>query len=484
MGNRHSAEAAAPTTTTFSVASAAANAAAVAQTSKPPRSSAMEAQRQEVIKESMRACLLLSQKSNCPPQSNLFFMPIYGLELDSAVARICKTVGYQLNSICETVRKDYDSSVRLYHEAAAEMWRDPASAVLALMLRQQQHQLMYMSRAPQYARGRHTSRVHVYTQSPVEDLYINLPMMLDNQCDANTIAQLRISMNTQWFELGDRMSTRCSVWIYLRISDNCWDELLGLLRQQNVPPEEVERMCVHRARMDYFFSKHQFVYDNHTLRIDVEYAQLDNEIVCMNVAKLVAEFVMDQYWADMWHPDADPAALSAHLKTLAYRQQRIKNAVATSWLEGSGVSGASMSYALRSQTISAAASRRMMAGSVHQLTESGSRIVTGVSAQAQQRQRRLSTTSSHGSSDSPRNSVSLSPSPSVSSVSGLRAINPMGAPANLTTSASSSLIASTPTTNVYDLPYGQNPHPRLSSGSKIGQLQDMRRASQPNFAVN
>jgi len=171
-------------------------------------------------------------------------------------------------------------------------------------------------------------------------------------------------------------------------------------------------------------------------------------------------------------------AMSAYLKSLAYRQQRIKNAVATSWLEGSGVSTASMSYAVRSQTMSATAGRRLMSGSVHQLTESGSRILA-----VNQRQRRASIASSHGSSDSPRNSVSLSPSHSQSQSGlgpALRAVNPMGAPAAAQLTSTSSLMASTPATNVYDLPYGQNPHPRLS-GSKIGQLQDFRRASQPNF---
>ncbi len=454
MGNRHSS--AVPIgvpATTFGAASAAAG-----PTQNTPRQTELEGRKAEFRRDALKACHQLTQKNNSPIQTNLFFIPQYGHHVEDVAAKICEVAGFNLNYVAADYQDDFKTAARLYRRHGAQMWTDAAAAISALKSSGEQHLALSASRAPKFVgRNRAMSRVFAYTQSPVEDLYIRLPMMLDGKCDADTIAEERMCLNNRFRQICDRMSIYNCLWIYLRVSDTCWSELLEAHRRQRTCDTELVRMCEYRARMDSFFKNNDFVDGYHTLRIDVEYAQLENELVCHNIAKIVADFVMDQYYADMWSPDMEDAAFINYIRSMAYKEQRIKNAVATQWLEGAGVPGKIRTV----QTVDMIAA--VSAARLRSLSTSSSRVNIAMSP---------SRAPSNGSSDSPRASLSLS----GSQTGRLRPVNP-GAPATTT----SNLIASAPVGNLYDAPLQPTQTIMQQKGSRLAEF---RRASQPNFIAN
>jgi hypothetical protein len=445
MGNRHAAAGAATAvpTSTFGTASAA------LQAPDTPRNGELEQRRLEFRREAARACQQLTQKHNAPSQSNVFLMPQHGLDVDAVAAKICELGAFNLNYVAKDYADDYQRAAQLQRRHGERAWVDAHAALSVLRNAGEQHVALFASRHSKQAgaRNRALSRVFVYTQSPVEDQHIRLPMLLDSLCDTHTIAEERIVLNNRFRMICDSMSIYNCVWVYLRMSDACWALLLEQLKLARVADQELMHMCEYRARMEAFFGNNEFADGYHTLRIDIESMQLDSDLVAHNVAKILADFIHEQYTMDMWSPAADDELFVRYIRSIAYKEQRVRNAVAAQWLAGP------------------------QRGAPHDRIRAvpTSDMAAQVTASLSLRGRRSRAASSVGSSDSPRASVSLSMSRSGSRDLRLRPTNPAGSDAGL--------IASAPIANVYDQP-APMPVQLRGSGSTLAEFRRMN-ASQP-----
>jgi len=271
------------------------------------------------------ACKVLRDNADVG-EANLFFVPCLGAGVEAAAQRVARVGKFTLAQPSPAYAQVHRRLGELHDEAESLMWTDPNQAVRALWARQEENLLMYLPgpAAPGHKSG--ATRVGVYTQSPIEDLYVNLPLLLSGKCDAQMIALLRASMDARCYALGRRLSMNCSIWVYLRMTNACWDARL-LELSANCTKQELEAMVRHRAALDAFFESDPFTRKSHTVVVDVSASDMDQDVVAWEVAQLLSEYVMAQFYAEQWSLDVLPAHLAEHISKPHYQRHRTLKAL-------------------------------------------------------------------------------------------------------------------------------------------------------------
>jgi len=306
--------------------------AAIAAVDQDPDARRRQRVRAEVSAASMLACKVLRENSDVG-EANLFFVPCLGAGVERAAQRVAQVSEFTLAQPSPVYAQVHRRLGELHDEAEHQMWSDPGQAVRALWARQEENLLMYLPgpAAPGHKHG--ATQVRVYTQSPIEDLYVNLPLLLSGKCDAQMIALLRASMDARCYALGRRLSMNCSVWVYLRMTDACWAARL-LELSANCTKQELEAMVRHRAALDAFFQSDPFTLKSHTVIVNVYASDMDQDVVAWDVAQLLAEYVMSQFYADRWALDVPPALLADYIASPSYQRARIMQALAPTLVAG------------------------------------------------------------------------------------------------------------------------------------------------------
>ena len=299
----------------------------------------------EMHRDADRICNKLSDNSDIA-QVNLLFVPVLGADIPGLAANICAEFGFNLATPNKAYSDCFSSFAQLQDEMKSDMWQNPDHAAHILRTKQMQNLLTYLPGGG--ANNGNDSRVSVFTQSPAEDIYVNLPFLFRPHVDRHqrlhpddqetaklrwTMEELRRTIDVSWFALHQRLSASCSVWVYVHMTESCWKEFLAKNEGRH-SAEELRRMCDYRALLEEVFEKHDFTFRKHTVVIDVHSSDLSEQVVMHNIAQLVAEFVQDQHHQRMWRPDLPKDVLETHLSSHRYRQRRIMNAVAPSLVAG------------------------------------------------------------------------------------------------------------------------------------------------------
>ena len=286
--------------------------------------------------QSRAKCLALARNRELS-DSCLFFVPVRGLDVERCARRVAELAGFRM----ATAENQDDEAEWLAqeHKYAARMWELPGDALLYLLAKQETNLLLAMPPDPHHAQSpaatRHAAEerpcppVWVYTRSPVEDIYVNVMLMLHGRMNKDEVDFVRRNLDLRWRMLRYRAASQCRMWIYLRLDERPWARLLARHKACGVSDAELARMNGYRELMDELFrSNHKFIKQNHSLVINLHTTDLDSDMTCHEIAKIVAEFIMAQFDVFMWRPFIPWAAWLEHLRSVDYHTGRERQAVA------------------------------------------------------------------------------------------------------------------------------------------------------------
>jgi len=239
-------------------------------------------------------------------------------------------------------------------EAATEQsrWTQVTAAIEWMMARQASHTLLYLP-APGAAPP---STVHVYTRSPVEDMNIALPVLLDRKLDVPMMTTLKFSAEAAWHVLLARCAPATIVWVYARIADDDWHALCESHRTHSGTNETtIANWNAWRRRTDEFFLHDPFTLRHHTLVVTVHNMTLSNNYVVADVATIIARHIDLAAAAGAWGSRVPAATAAAFIAAADY--QRARHATASQAMALRAITTAN--------TAPAPAAPRTMAGPLH-----------------------------------------------------------------------------------------------------------------------
>lgn len=255
---------------------------------------------------------------------NLFFSPLPGVDVDNFVDRFAKAGGLTVARCSEEHATTATALSGVAAGALNTRWTSVAAAVEWFVARQLLHTLLHL---PSEAHARSLLQrvaahplVRVYADSPVEDLYVALPVVLDVRADEAMLTVLQSAAETAWHVLATDCHLPCSLWIYLRLSDDMWEAALAAHRvHSHLGDDTIARWRRWRAKMDDLYWRNAFTHSHHTLIVDVHNGVLADDLVVADVAAIVARRVAFLSASGLWKPDA---ALANALMTPEYAEGR------------------------------------------------------------------------------------------------------------------------------------------------------------------
>lgn len=273
-------------------------------------------------------------------EANLFFVPVLGTDVVEAVTHLCTEHEFALASR-DGNATDYAFLQRCVYPVTADAkWQQAPLAVQELQARQQVSIASFLPRSGPTPSSQ--SRVRVYTQSPLEDRLVALPMLVDERVPRTPGSAEQLALDTllHAIELAERTQLcQCapmrSVWVYMRMADDLWQRTLITHQAAGTAARELERWSAWRQRMDALFYDSTVRFERHTVVVNVHSEQFNVRDVRDPLVMLLARFVLRQAQAGWWLPaplDGTAAQtlrdeFGAYLRSEDY--QRARNLVLT-----------------------------------------------------------------------------------------------------------------------------------------------------------
>jgi len=292
--------------------------------------------------------------ANSLDETNIFFVPSPGTDTVDFAEQFAKRGAVHLAA----VPAEYAPTATALHavEAATTVsrWTQVTAAIEWLMARQASHTLLYLP--AHSAAASTTSSVHVYTRSPVEDMNVAIPVLLDSKLDVPMLTALKYSAEAAWHVLLARCPPATILWVYLRIADEEWHALCDSHRTHSgTTADTIGHWNAWRQRTDEFFFRDPFTLRYHTLVITVHNITLSNNYVVADVATIIARHINLAATAGAWGARIAVPTMAAFINTAEY--QRARHATA------------SQAMALRTRTaadtVHPAHTPRTIAGTMH-----------------------------------------------------------------------------------------------------------------------
>ena len=299
-------------------------------TTKSSPCSDVDKQRDRLRRAAATECTALAHSHNLQ-EVNLFFVPVPGVDFAEFVSLFSKATGF---SVVEAAREDADlwSSVsRLETGWRKEAWDDPTAATKYLLAQQVENMTLTLPRPdrapPVTTRLQGWPNVRIFTHSPVESRHINFPLFLQGRADAGLAELVNATTNLAWKMLQCQCCLGSSVWVYLKMNEDCWERLKNSHRVAHSNDDTtLHRWDTYRQQLNDFFSSHEFQKQHHTLTVEIHSQMLGEEDVINEVATIVAKFVAQQVEASMWDCNVEREEFRAHLASADYQQSNFVHA--------------------------------------------------------------------------------------------------------------------------------------------------------------
>lgn len=251
---------------------------------------------------------------------NLFFVVAPGTDGAEFAQRFAARGALRLAEPAPEYAETAASLLAVERTTVASRWTRSTAAVEWLMARQAGHTLLYL---PRRGGVPDTPAVSVYTRSPVEDLHVALPALLDNKLDSTMLTALRYSAEAAWHVLLARCPAPTALWIYARIADDDWRALCDSHRTHSgVSDATIAQWNAWRRRTDEFFYRSAFARGYHTLVITVHSTLLTHNTVVADSAVIIARHIAYATAAGAWGPAVPTATMSAFVATPDYQRAR------------------------------------------------------------------------------------------------------------------------------------------------------------------
>lgn len=258
-------------------------------------------------------------------EANIFFVAPPGVDVAEFAARFVERGALTAGEPAREYAKTTAALDAVTGATVASRWTRPTAAVEWFLARQASHTLLFLpgsADAPSTA-----GQVRVYTRSPVEDLHVALPALLSDSVDATMTALLHAAGQTAWHALTARCHHACSLWVYLRIADEYWQQSCDAHRRTGVPESQIAQWNAWRSSADKFFRSNAFILQQHTLIITVHNDVLTNNIVVADVAVIIARHIGYAINAGAWGGATKTVVLSAFVASPDYQRARDVSAV-------------------------------------------------------------------------------------------------------------------------------------------------------------
>lgn len=258
-------------------------------------------------------------------EASIFFVAQPGVDVVEFAARFVERGALTAGEPAREYAKTTAALDAVTGATVASRWTRPTAAVEWFLARQASHTLLFLPGSADAPSA--TGQIRVYTRSPVEDLHVALPALLHDSVDATMTALLRAAGQTAWHALTARCHHACSLWVYLRIADEYWQQSCEAHRRTGVTDAQVAQWNAWRRSADEFFRSSPFVLQQHTLVITVHNDVLTSNIVVADVAVTIARHIGYAANAGAWGSATPPRALAAFVASPDYQRARHAAAV-------------------------------------------------------------------------------------------------------------------------------------------------------------
>jgi hypothetical protein len=251
---------------------------------------------------------------------SLFFVVAPGTDGAEFAQRFAARGALRLAEPAPEYAETAASLLAVERSTVASRWTRPTAAIEWFMARQAGHTLLCL---PRRGAPLEPPAVSVYTRSPVEDLHVALPALLDNKLDDTMLTVLRFSADAAWHVLLARCPAPTALWIYARIADDDWRVLCDSHRTHSgVSDATIDQWNTWRRRTDEFFYRSSFARSFHTLVITVHGTLLTNNAVVADSAVIIARHIAYATAAGAWGPAVPTATMNAFVATPDYQRAR------------------------------------------------------------------------------------------------------------------------------------------------------------------
>ena len=267
-------------------------------------------------------------------EANLFFVPVLGTDLSAMLRTVCDEYSFALATRDGCV-SDYDFLQRCVYPLTADAkWNNAPLAIQELQARQLVSIASFLPRAgPTEASN---SNVRVFTQSPVEDRLLALPLFVDERVQrADGAEQLALDTLRHSLSVAERTmlcqcAPMCSVWIYMRIEDDFWQKILITQQASGTPQHTLDQWNIWRAQLDKMFYSAALTFERHSIVVRVHHDTLNVRDVRDPLVSLLSRFIVRQANEGHWSPaplDGEAAKslrdnFNAYLSTDDYQRAR------------------------------------------------------------------------------------------------------------------------------------------------------------------
>lgn len=403
-----------------------------------------EERRRQPTEDAKRVISLLTGSRDIG-EANIFFFDVEGLDIPGFSMLVASKFGL---SIVHGLHDDIDDNTSALslkdparttqrtsaassqqHMTLAEIddksrpsqWTDASSALRHLTVRQERHLITIMRLLTE----RH--KVRLFLGSPAEDLYIGMPLTLDGNTNRLDIELLTNTIQRRWQWLNQAISHGCSMYVYLRVDDGYFQQLVS---EAMASPEGVIKagnMKRYRAAMDAFVNRHEFIHRQHVVTITILSAHLGDQ-TALEVAEIVSDFINKQYDRQTWRQNILQSRWNELASSAVYKRECRPVAVHDLIIAGPTASAMVHTVPEASRTVAPPASMTARGASAFSF-DKGSELSNGSSSSNSaigSRGSRLSAQSSAATPMSVASSVSASASTmTTSSGSRLRPVQPL-----------------------------------------------------------
>lgn len=292
--------------------------------------SEVDRQRERLRTVATAECKALAHAHNTH-EVNIFFVPVPGVDFREFVTLFAETTGFPEVKAARDDNELWTQASRLETGWRAEAWTDPTSATKYLLAQQVNNITLTLPRPDHTPPAAHRIQgwpnVRLYTRSPVESRYINFPLLLEGRADAGLAQLLNATTELAWKILQCQCRLGSSVWVYLKMNEDCWTRLKDSHRRaHSTDNATIAQWDAYRQRLNTFFTSNDFQKHYHTLVIEIHNDMFATDDVVNEVASIVAKFVAQQVAANMWDCNVATEEFQSHLASSDYRQSNFVHA--------------------------------------------------------------------------------------------------------------------------------------------------------------
>ena len=255
-------------------------------------------------------------------EANIFFVVPPGTDAAEFAARFARRGALSLVDPAPLYEKTVAGLSNVEAATVASRWTDTTAAVEWLIARQALHTLHFLP-----VMGDVLKSVRVFARSPVEDMFITMPALLDGRIDATMSTLLNFAIETTWHTLGAHYDARNSIWVYLRIDDKYWHELCTAHRGLGTSDTQIANWNTWRAAADRFFQSSPFAMRYHTMCITIYSDVLATNVIVADVAVSIGRHILHTNDAGAWGPTVPTSTIPAFVASPDYQRNRYANAV-------------------------------------------------------------------------------------------------------------------------------------------------------------